>query len=606
MDEQIEKYGALWPATEPELKIEMSCIRAGGHWLKEGKVCGLGKSQHFENMRRMIWPNLDGDDQGQRWHTLCRDTLCANKVTTLMGAGGCGKTHEPAWLFLCDYWCHPLETIVLVSSTDLRGLNLRVWGQMKELFGWGNELFPWLAGNLVDSKNCLATDDLDEDRARDLRRGIIAIPCVQNGRFVGLGKYVGIHQKRVRLIADEAQFMSGSFLSAFANLNQNPDFWAAILGNPLDPFDSLGRAAEPMDGWAAHLQPDKTSVWKTKFMNGACVNLIGTDSPNFDFSQEKSPRFRYLPSQSKIDEIKQSFGMDSMEYHSQCIGSMRTASMNNRVLTRELCTQFHTSDSVNWKGTQLTRIYGVDAAYGGDRCVSGYIEFGEDINGKTILRVHPPGIIPIKIAVKESPEEQISVRVKDDCEALGILPENMFHDSTGRGSLGTSLARVWSAQTNPVEFGGPATNRPVSLDHYIRDPKTGQRRLKLANEHYLNFVTELWYSIRFAVEAGQVRNLPEEVMEELCMRQWKLVNFRIQVEPKTGSAGKPGMKERTGRSPDLGDWLAICVEGARRRGFNISKLANPDYDGGDKFKWLKEIGRKSREMLAAKSLDYSA
>ena len=183
----------------------------------------------------------------------------------------------------------------------------------------------------------------------------------------------------------------------------------------------------------------------------------------------------------------------------------------------------------------------------------------------------------------------------------------MFHDSTGRGSLGTALARVWSAQTNPVEFGGSPTDRPVSLDHFIRDEQSGQRRLKLCSEHYVNFVTELWaYTIRYAIEASQVRNLPDDVVEELCMRQWDATkNQKRQVEPKTGTEAKPGMKQRTGRSPDLGDWFAICLEGARRRGFNISKLASADSETAN-LEWLDDLRLEQRKRNAKFALNYRA
>jgi hypothetical protein len=121
------------------------------------------------------------------------------------------------------------------------------------------------------------------------------------------------------------------------------------------------------------------------------------------------------------------------------------------------------------------------------------------------------------------PEDQIAIFCKDLCRKNQIPPENFFHDSTGRGTLGTSLARIWSAQCNPVEFGGTPTSRPVSLDLYIWDQNERRRRLKRCDEHYSKFVTELWFSFRYAVEAEQVRGLPEDVMEEFCMREWNKV-----------------------------------------------------------------------------------
>lgn len=603
----MEKYGANWPDDSTPLEIEMAAIRKGGKWRNQYGEAGCGLPFHYEQMRRIIWPDLDGEHNGQRWHVLTRDQMLASPISVLMGSGGTGKTHSAAWLYLCDYWCHPQDTIVLVSSTDLRGLELRVWGEIKKLFEFGKQSFPWLAGHLIESKHAIATDDVDEEKVRDLRKGIIGIPCIVGGRFIGLGKYIGIHQKRVRLIADEAQFMGSSFLSAFANLNQNPDFRATVLGNPNDIIDCLGRAAEPMDGWTNHMQPEKTAMWRTRFMDGVCVNLVGTDSPNFDFPHDLKPRFGYLPHTRQFEQSRRTWGEDSYEFHQQCIGTMRIGLMSNRILTREMCRQFRAQADVVWQGKPLTKICALDAAYGGDRCVLGSAEFGEDIDGKIILSPHTPEIVPIRIATGKSPEDQIAERVMDFCTVRGIPPENFFHDATGRGSLGTALARVWSAQTNPVEFGGRPTNRPVSLDHFIYDQKERKRRLLRCDEHYQNFVTELWYSIRFAVEASQIRNLPEDVLEELCMRKWEKIlgSGRIQAEPKTGTPAKPGMKERTGRSPDLGDWFAIILEGARRRGFAISRLANPDTEPSNT-EWLENLRLKMRGLRDRHQLNYKA
>jgi hypothetical protein len=595
----ILKYGIRWPANSSDLAIEMGMIRLLSGAPASGPAqMGQGIALHYEAIRKLLWPNLDD----HRWHRLCRDEILKNKITVLMGPGSCGKTHEAACTYLTEYLCFPEETCVLVSSTDSRGLRLRVWGEITMLWAAARELHPDLPGHLVDSKIALCTDAIDQAddaKFRDMRKGIIGIPCLQNGKFVGLGKYAGIKQKRVRLIADEAQFMGGSFLSAFANLDKNVDFRAVILGNPNEMLDPLGKAAEPKDGWSAHMEPEKTSVWDTNFMNGRCVNLIGTDSPNFDYPENEPARYPYLISRQKIKNTLSFFPKDSLEYYSQCIGAMKIGVLARRVISRDLCRQFHAMEDVTWKGTPLTRIYALDAAYGGDRCVGGYVEFGEDISGKIVIAVRPPYIIPLRPGADKIAEDQIAERVAADCALLGIPPENMFHDATGRGSLGTALAREWSAKTNPVEFGGVASQRPVSLDLYILDPKTRQRRLKTCFEHYSKFVTELWFSVRYAIEAGQLRNLPEDVMEEGCMRDWENKNGRKELETKTD------MKERVGRSPDLFDWLAIAVEGARRRGFQIAKLANADSEAAD-LAWLDEFQEQNQRITNRYALDFAA
>lgn len=599
----MTKYGINWPATTSELEIEMWFVKRGGYGKikSTGEQCGLGLSAHLENMRRIIWPELDGEHNGQRWHKLCRDAQAEHRVTVLMGPGSSGKTHEAAWTRLCQWMCDPENTCVLVSSTDIRGLRLRVWGEISALWQKAIERFDFLPGHMLDSKLAITAQSLEDDgdtndrTVRDFRAGIIGIPTVQNGKQVGLGKWIGLKQKHVILVADEAQFMGPSFLSAFANLNKNEKFSATVLGNPNDTLDPLGKAAEPQDGWDAHMEPEKTSTWKTRFMNGICVNLIGTDSPNFDFPSPT--RFKYLISREKIAETLSFFPRDSFEYYSQCVGAMKIGSLARRVLTRRLCEQGKALETeVNWEGSPRTRVYFVDSSYGGDRCVAGYGEFGKIVGGKIILFLYPPNIIPISAKADKEPEQQIAEYVKRECEGLNIQPENMGHDSTGRGSLGTFLARVWSAHTNPIEAGGAPTDRPVSLDHFLKDPKTGVRRLKLCKEHYVKIVTEFWFSVRYAVEASQVRGMTEDTMEEFCQREWDRVkDDRIEIETKAE------MKERIGRSPDLADWAAGIVEMARRRGFQIARLAN-EVERGSATEWLDKLRRQNRDMLARKQL----
>jgi hypothetical protein len=514
-----------------------------------------------------------------------------------------GKTHEAAWIYLMDYFADPENTCVLVSSTDRRGLKLRVWGEIASLWEKAVAKFPFLPGHMLDSALAITTEDLDDTdiddrKVRDMRKGIIGIPTMVGSRVVGLSKWIGCKQKRVRLIADEASLMGASFLSAFSNLNKNEDFRAIVLGNPNDILDPLGRAAEPIDGWDDHMEPTKTSTWKTRFMNGICVNLIGTDSPNFDFPADKPTRFKYLISREKIAETLSFFPKDSFEYYSQCVGCMKIGAMARRVLTRRMCEQGEAlKTDVIWKNSNRIRVYFVDAGYGGDRCVAGWAEFGHDMNGKLIFMAHPPAIIPISMTANKEPEQQIAEYVKEDCESLGIPPGNMGHDATGRGSLGTYLARVWSAQTNPIESGGNPTDRPVDQDTYIIDPKTKVRRLKTCKEAYVKLVTEFWFSVRLAVQAGQVRGMTEEVMEEFCMREWENVaGDRKMVE------AKKEMKERIGRSPDLGDFFSGALEMARRKGFLISKLSNESVVSNANSNWLENMKHKQELLLKKQQL----
>lgn len=593
------KYGLKFPDSANELDIELAMVKLKGQF----KGGGNGHTFHYKRAMQLLWPELDT----HRWSDLAARELTRpnHKITSFMGPGSTAKTHEAAKWGLIEYFADPENTCVLVSSTDIRGLKLRVWGEISDLWQKAINRWPDLAGHMLESRIAITTDCLDDgdfsDRqVRDMRKAICGIPCIQDKKYVGLAKYHGIKQKRLRLVGDELALMGAAFLKSIANLNNNEDFQAVVCFNPNDPLDPGGQVSEPTDGWQGHMEPTKTEVWDTRFMSGRCINFVGTDSPNFDDPTQPN-KYPYLIGPKKIAELINAFGKDSFEYYSQGVGVMKVGQLSKRILTRDLCRTNKALERPEWKGPKRIRIYGLDSAYGGDRCVGGWGEFGPDPEGKIILSLNP--LRTINLSSGDEPENIIARAVKEECEDLEIPPENMFHDSTGRGSLGTALSRIWSPMTNPVEFGGRATDRPVSMDIYTTDPITKERRLLLCSEHYDRFVTELWFSMRYAVEGGQIRGLPEDAMDEFCTRMWKLKKGdKKSVEPKSGTADNPGMKERTGRSPDLADCIAIILEGARRRGFQISRLGNnQEYTLGN-FSWLSDKATGHRALLKSKML----
>ncbi len=485
-----------------------------------------------------------------------------------------GKTYPSAKWLLTEYWADPDKTLGLVSSTDVRGLELRIWGQLKGLFNRAKDRFPWLPGIPLESLHCITTDDIDEDhdRARVLNRGIICIPCLQGGRYVGLGKYHGIKAPRLRQVGDELQLMGQSHLDSLPNY-LGKDYRGGFLGNPLDPTDPLGAIAEPRDGWDSVPEPIQTTTWKTKMFDGTCVNFIGTDSPNYDFPQDQPVKYPYLINRKKVEAVSAFWGEDSQQYYSQCKGVMKTGLLSRRVITSQLCTDHHAHDKAIWSGNgDRKRVYAVDAAYsgtGGDRCVGGWAEFGEDIDGIQVLRVSPPKIIPVSIRIPTLPEDQIATFVRDDCRQNGIVEEDIGYDSTGRGTLGAAFARIFGARVPvPVEFGGRPSRRPVRHDLFVEE-EGGKQRLKRCDEHYFDFVTELWFSSRYVIECDQMRELPIDVMKEGCAREYGVTaKNKIFVESKHD----PKARERMGRSPDLYDWLVTIIEMARQRGFKIQRL----------------------------------
>lgn len=601
---KIPRYGRLWTDDKDgELAAERHAIRSGGKWMDtNGRAQGNGLLYHYLKFREIVWPKR----YRHEWTDLIYSEIIKNSGTILMGSASSGKTTTASEWVLIDYWCHPDNTCVLVSTTTVDKLESAVFGEIKMLWNMGRKAFAWLPGNLIDSKKWIVTDDIDEkdyddDRrvARDIRKGILGKACYQGSRYVGLGTFAGIKQERFRFLCDELQYMQPTFMDVLPNMRSNTGQGGLKVigsGNPNhDPTAQLTIVAEPKDGWGSVEEIEVTTVWETNFHGFRCVNLIGIDGPNFkarakDPTLTKDPYYRMIgPEFAAI--IEHDYGKGSKEYETQVMGRMRLSLAHSRVITREMCRAHRAHDQAVWKGTPLTKIHATDPAYGeGDRCIQGHGEFGEDNNGNTIIKIYPPQIIKINIRVGV-PEDQIAHANKAYCDAYGIPYSNSFYDSFGKGTIGFAYSRIFGyTPPNPVDAGGPPSDRPVRDDLYVWD--NGKRRHKTCKEHYFNKITEEWFSTRYAIEADQVRELPHDVMMEGCSREYEdVAGAKIQVMPKDK------MRKNLGRSPDLYDWFAVLIEGARQRGFKIARLSEQAEGKGDVWRdWFAER-RKKQEKL---------
>lgn len=282
----IVKYGLGFADDTDPIEWEFEAIRRGGRWtMPSGNKYGEGLFYHYKEAQKLLWPT--GEDH-HRWSDLMLQTILQERITVCSGSRDSGKTHVALSRFaLTDYWCFPDETLILISSTDMRGLKLRILGDMNDLFTRARELRPYLAGNPLQNPPGIFTDKLDEFcQTRDIRKGIIGIPCLGNsGEWVGgLEKYVGIKQRRRRLLGDEMQFMHEEYLTVLSNLDKpSLDFKGVFVGNHLGQ-KALDRVAEPVEGWDARPVLLKTSCWRNKY-GGITINLNAQDQTRYGLLQ---------------------------------------------------------------------------------------------------------------------------------------------------------------------------------------------------------------------------------------------------------------------------------------------------------------------------------
>lgn len=598
----FQRYGETWPPGSDPLAIEFFAIKNGGIWKNSrGQQCGLGMFDHMMNARKMIWP----ERYRHRWTDLLYQEFIQNDLTILLGAASTQKTSHAVEFCLINYWARPENTLVILSTVNMDKLDIGVYAELSMLWKAGRERHDWLAGNLISHKRAITTDNLEEDGMRDMRRGCICRPCYVGGKFVGLGILAGTKQDYIFYVADELQFMQESFSGSWPHLFSNGNVKIIGSGNPKhDPDDELGRTAEPQDGWAAHQEPQKTEVWDTKFMGGRCVNLVGTDSPNFDVPAGQPEPFKRLIGRKFADRIAHDFGPDSFEFYRLIKGVMKVSFALSRVITRQLCRDHRASEKAIWKSNSQKRVYFLDPSYGGeDACCGGCLEWGEGLDGLILIRVAGYKLYKFSLTSPKEVEDQIADILAEDLIAYGVDSTDVFYDATGKGTLGGAFARKFGVKAPvAVDSGGQPTKRPVRQDLYVEGPN-GEQVLKQCWQHYSKFVSEMWFSVRYCIESDQMRELPDEFITEGCARIYEIVaGNRIEIESKNDPKKKENLKRRLGHSPNLFDGLAIGIEGARQRGFQISRLGNGVESNKDEDDFFNTEAKAYREAIQKKLL----
>lgn len=596
-------YGLSWGASATQLDVELFFVRREGFHSAGGKQYGKGLFHHFKAAMSICFPT----DDHHRWTDLILKSFCENEISVFMGCSDSTKTWTMSKIVLIDYWAAPNETLWAVSTSEGRGAELRFWGAIKDLFNQARERHPDLAGNPLDYLKCIASDSINEDEARSLRRGIIVIPCKTGGITSGLAPYIGIKAPRLRHAGDEVAVMNDSFLNAYANWYGRVCFRGMMAGNFMETDDPLGVAAEPEGGWDGWVDTGKTQTWKGRFYGANVVALDGRDSPNFDFPPRPNgtPHYPYLISSKKLDMVRKTKGEDSWEWFSQCVGKPVKGMDIWRVLSKDFCLKHHASEDAIWNDDVWTHLYALDPAYGlGDRCVGRPLKFGISVDSVQTLEAGTPEIIPIKINCGIEAEDQIAAYVLARLDELKIPYENCGFDSFGRGTLSYAFSKICGKVAPiPLDSSAKSSDRPVRYDLFEEEtnPQSGlvTKRLKLCSSHYTKAISEWWFSARELIGAGQARGIDAETIREGCTRKFtRNRQNKIEVEPKED------MKIRLkGRSPDLMDNYAIGVEMARRLGFRITAIpGEKESPKSSQQSWTHLYHRRAQKLITSRQL----
>lgn len=528
-----------------DLYVEARCFLRGGT-LSTG---GLSKAQHFKNLAKIMWGPKS--KKPFVWHPWAEDMLeeaCQQMWLYLSGAASVGKTDFMAVWGIVNWVCSPQHTLVLFTSTSLKEARQRVWGSVIQYYSAysDNKGKPILPGKIIDSVGMIRTVD-GVNKYSD-KCGIHLITGEKSKERENIGKLIGLKNKRVFLMGDELPELSPALVEAAkSNLLSNPQFQMIGAGNFKSIYDPFGTESEPEHGWSS-VTPEHTR-WKTK-NGGVCLRFDGMKSPNIIEGHDKWPIYN----SQTLKRQRESMGEHTAMFWRMCRSFPCPDADANRIYSDADFIRGAVHERVRWQSTP-TRVASLDPAFatGGDKAIAYIGSYGISTEGKWTLQYDRRVEIREDIRKKdESRPLQVAKGFRDLCTTEHVAPENAAYDASGGGIVfGSLLGEIWSLKLLGVQFGGSASERPVS----VKDKRP-------AKDAYVNRVTELWFGGVDFIHSGQIKGLSKEAAEELKERRYDTVKgmtMRTRVEKKDE------MKLRINRSPDDADSAVILLELCRAR-----------------------------------------
>lgn len=603
------RYGMQFPEGISDLDIELWCY---AHDQREEQQDGrLTRFDHFKNAVDLSW-NVEGSSRRVIWNEWTERMLKAmiyNKFTGLAGAGSSGKSDAAALFAIVDWLSAPTERMFLVCSTTLAAARGRIWKSISEL--WNALEANWERrgmvppGKMVESKGRIVGLDINGKWSEGVGIWLIAAGKDDEGeadkKLKGLKAPTG---GCLRLVADEFSDLGMCVFTAMVgNMSSTPNFKGIGMANPGSKLTPFARFVTPKKGWNS-LSVGMTD-WETEF--GICLSFDAHSSPralapehervlpNGDYVHDL---YDWMPSPQYIAQAKLAFGEDSVEYWAQIRGMFCPTGMERTVWSElELLNAKERVKPEEWDRPPEKFVAALDPAFvtDGDRSPIVWGECGL-IKGKKVMNVAGFKIIAEASGIvlsDDGEENQITVsenvinQFREHCRFHSVPPKHAGFDGTGGGvSFGQWLHTKWSHAVHAIRFNEkPVDRRPDSQNEFTI---------------YRNRVTQLWVQPKALVREGQIRGIPMEIIEELCMRKWA----PNHTATTSCVESKRDMKKRIGKSPDLADTFCILVEVAILNGLlDVQEIRKGDRKMHQQWKKLVNgemgLGQPGRKSLIA-------
>lgn len=582
------QYGFSTKTKLNALQLELFCYRSHAGMVADG-IIDTKWTHHFKQAVNILWGphNKAKHFQWNPWAEQALEAIHYHPVTGapypytgLSGCGSSGKTTLGALHALVNWMCDPINTLVLVTSTDLAAARKRVWGEITEFWQAAQAAMP---GKLVESKGIIVT--VKNGQKLPDKSGISLVAGEKRKERDAIGKIIGAKNKRVFMIADELPELTEAILEAsLSNLATNPMFQIVAMGNFKSRYDPFGVFVRPKDGYDSITIED--THWETEL--GHCVRFDGLKSPNILGGENK---WKGIYGSKQLAEHRKSLGENTAGFWRMCRSFEAPLGQDNCIYSESDFASGRAREFPTWRGDYV-KVSGLDPSFtnGGDRTVQWFGKLGMDTTGKMVLCLYKKTLLREDVRIKDKTRNfQIAEQFRDNCMAEQVNPRYAGVDATAAGGVFCDIVNeLWSREILRVDFSGSPSDLLVSST----SPKT-------ARDSYDRRVTELWYVGLEFMKSGQLKGLTDELGREMKARHYETVKgaegLKMRVETKLD------MKERLGFSPDEADAFFVLLDVCRQRlGFLAGGVAT-GWVQAEK-DWNKEV-ESANEVYS--TVDYS-